>query len=44
MRSSCGVSTLNGLSGGHVAFVLFLAFLVPVTPILAEIRIDSPEE
>lgn len=35
------VEGLLGLRGWHASFVLFLAFLVPVSPLLAEIQRDA---
>lgn len=40
MNTSPGGVGLFGLRGWYVSFVLFLAFLIPVTPILAEIQND----
>jgi hypothetical protein len=42
MTTTSGVFDATGRRGWYVAFVFFLMFLVPVTPILAEIPHDTP--
>jgi len=41
LSTSTGGVVLLGLKGWHVSFALFLAFLVPVAPLLAEIVDDA---